>query len=210
MLDVINKIDKWKSECRCSECKSHYITNHYDAKKSKLGHLCNDCKNIDINNLSQALLKKHYNYDPNTGKFTAKLPTHFHNVGDEIGSISVEGYLETSIKNKRFLVHRLIWLYMTGNLPEQVDHINHNRQDNRWINLREVNNTNNIKNCSLSKNSVTKINGVNLIKATNKYRAYITVNKKQIHLGIFDNINEAIAARKQANIDYGFHVNHGN
>lgn len=98
---------------------------------------------------------------------------------------------------------------MTGNLPEQVDHINHNRQDNRWINLREVNNTNNIKNCSLSKNSVTKINGVNLIKTTNKYRAYITVNKKQIHLGVFDDINDAIAARKQADIDYGFHVNHG-
>lgn len=57
MLDVINKIDKWKSECRCSECNAHYITNHYDAKKSKLGHLCNDCKNIDINNLSQTLLK---------------------------------------------------------------------------------------------------------------------------------------------------------
>lgn len=67
-------------------------------------------------------------------------------------------------------------------LARTNDHINHNRQDNRWINLREVNNTSNIKNCSLSKNSVTKINGVNLIKATNKYRAYITVNKKQIQV----------------------------
>ena len=209
MLNVINKIDKWLSEYECSECKSHYITNHYDAKKSRLGHLCNDCKNIDITNLSQALLKKHYNYNPTTGEFTTRLPTHQHHANEVIGSISKEGYLETSIGGKRFLIHRLIWIYITGNLPDQVDHINHDRLDNRWVNLREVSNTTNIKNCSLSSNSTTKINGVNLIKSTNKYRAYITVNKKQIHLGVFDDINDAIAARKQADIDYGFHVNHG-
>jgi hypothetical protein len=47
------------------------------------------------------------------------------------------------------------------------------------------------------------------MKTLSKYRAYIMVNRKQIHLGVYEDINDAIAARKQANIDYGFHANHG-
>ena len=154
-----------------------------------------------------------FRYDSETGLLIRRVTTgnnRFH-AGTAAGCSSPDGYLRVRVDKVLYQVHRVCYLLAYGSLPDdmQVDHINHDRLDNRWINLREVNNTTNIKNCSLSSNSTTKINGVNLIKSTNKYRAYITVNKKQIHLGVFDNINDAIAARKQADIDYGFHANHG-
>ena len=210
MLNPVQKISKTHSIFKCSECESEYTTNHYDAKRSPVGHICKNCKSIDPNNLTQEKLKQLIHYDLDTGTITANMPRHGINSGDELGYVANNGYRVVSLGSKRFLAHRLAWFYMTGNLPEQIDHINHIKTDNRWENLREVTNTENSMNTGLSKNSTTKINGVSFHKLTGKYRVYITVNRKQIHLGMFNNLVAAIQARKQADIKYGFHPNHGN
>lgn len=209
MLKIISKINKFKSVCECYECGSHYTTNHYDAKKSPLGHLCSDCKKPP-ETLTQAVLHKYYCYDPITGKLTHRTPQHGKQAGDKIGSITTNGYLKASVANSEYLVHRLIWLYQTGYMPEQVDHIDHNRMNNKWDNLREVANVTNSMNTSLSSNSTTKINGVSFMKTRNKYRATITIAGKQKHLGLFDTVEQATEARRLADIEYGFHTNHGN
>lgn len=210
MLNMVSKLDKFRAIFSCAECSTEYTANMYDARKSKIGHLCKDCKSMAGKPITQELLKKHFDYDALTGLITCRLPQALLNVGDTVGSVGNHGYLQISIAGKVYLAHRLIWLYMTGTLPDKVDHINHNRLDNSWDNLREVCNTQNAKNCSVSKNSVTKINGVSFMKSRKKYRAYITVDRKQISLGLFTNIEDAIAARAQADKDYGFHTNHGN
>ena len=210
MLNPVQKISKTHSIFKCSECESEYTTNHYGAKRSPVGHICKNCKSIDPNNLTQEKLKQLIHYDLDTGTITANMPRHGINSGDELGYVANNGYRVVSLGSKRFLAHRLAWFYMTGNLPEQIDHINHIKTDNRWENLREVTNTENSMNNGLSKNSTTKINGVSFHKLTGKYRVYITVNRKQIHLGMFNNLVDAIQARKQADIKYGFHPNHGN
>ena len=209
MLSVLQKISKTHSIFQCFECKSEYTARHYGAAKSPIGHLCKKCKSYDGYEINQAFMQKFFTYEPTTGDLIARLPTHNRKIGSVCGSVASHGYLEMSIQDKSYLNHRLIWLYMTGKLPHQIDHINHDRLDNRWENLREVNNTDNLRNTGLSKNSRTKINGVSFMSQNGKYRAHIMVNRKQIHLGLFEHIEDAIAARKAADTKYGFHGNHG-
>ncbi|AGH57561.1 hypothetical protein PYDG_00029 [Pseudoalteromonas phage pYD6-A] len=159
--------------------------------------------------MSQDMLHKFYHYDPDTGLVTNRLPTKQCKVGDIVGFNHSGGYLGFSHCNKQYLLHRIIWLYMTGEFPEQVDHIDHNRTNNKWNNLRNVDNTTNSKNCSRNSNSSTGVNGVSKISATGKYRAYINDNRKQIHLGVFDSIEEAKAARTKADLEHDFNENHG-
>ena len=84
------------------------------------------------------------------------------------------------------------------------DHINHNPLDNRTTNLRAATQQENIQNKSKQKNNTSDIIGVNFRKDRNKWRAYITVDSKQIFLGNFDNKEQAIKARLDAeNIYYG-------
>lgn len=210
MLNLVRKISKTHSVFKCVECENEYITNHYGAKKSPVGHLCSQCKSYDGYEVNQAFMQKFFTYKPSTGELIARLPVHNRPVGTIVGSKGSHGYLMTAIQGKNFLNHRLIWLYMTGEFPIQIDHINHDKLNNKWDNLRAVNNTTNSRNTGLSKNSTTKINGVSLHKPTGKYRAYIMVNRKQIHLGLFDTVDEATQARKQADNKYEFHPNHGN
>jgi len=213
MLVILKKLDKFKAICKCQQCNKDYtVNNFYDARKSPCGDICDDCKNV-LNNatqLTQTLLQKVLDYNPLTGDVLYKVKTLRKQAGEKVGHKHIGGYLTISFgKNNRMLLHRLIYLYQTGCLPDQVDHINHDRLDNRWSNLRAANNTLNSKNCSISKNSVTKINGISYIPSLNKYRAYINVDHKQIHLGVFTDIADAAQARQQADIQYDFHANHG-
>lgn len=209
MLTIIRKISSTHSICKCVICDQEYKTNHYDAAKSRIGDRCKQCKNPAGQKLTQELLQKFYKYDPISGEFLHRLPSQQAYENDVPGYIGNHGYRVCSVGGKEYLIHRLIWLYMTGYLPEMVDHIDHNRLNNQWDNLREVCNTTNAMNCSISKNSITKLNGVSFMKSKGKYRAYIMVNRKQISLGLYKTIEEAANARARADIEYGFHANHG-
>lgn len=209
MLKLIRKLSTQKALFECFYCKSVYEAYYYGAKESPVGHICKNCKNIDPNNLTQEKLKQLIHYDPNTGIITANMPRHGIKSGDTLGYVANTGYISISLGGKSFLAHRLAWFYMNGYFPEQIDHINHIRTDNRWVNLREVTDATNKLNTGLSKNSKTKFNGVSFMKTLNKYRAYIMIDRKHIHLGVYETLEEAIQARQEANVKYGFHSNHG-
>ena len=93
------------------------------------------------------------------------------------------------------LLHRFV-LDCKGN--EIVDHINHNKLDNRKSNLRICSRAENNRNHILSKSNTTGITGVCFDKSKNKYRAYIGVNGKQKTLGYFNDIESAIKEREKA------------
>jgi len=97
---------------------------------------------------------------------------------------------------------------MTGRMPpNQADHINHNRSDNRFLNLTEATNKQNHRNETLQTNNKTGFTGVH--KTNGKWTAKIMVDGKNINLGVFSNIEDAAIARKAANKKYKFSQNHG-
>ena len=94
-----------------------------------------------------------------------------------------------------FLGHRLAFLYMTGDWPlVQVDHIDLNGLNNRWINLRDATRSQNLANTRAWRNNSTGFKGVSLCKKTGRYRATISLNSKQKWLGSFDTPEAAHAA----------------
>lgn len=155
-------------------------------------------------------------YDPISGKlFWKKKTAQRIKVGGEAGTLCKStGYRMVFINRKGYLVHRIAILLATGacDPSKEVDHIDHDRVNNRLNNLRIVDRVNNMRNIGLGKTNKTGVIGVSL-KYTRtgelRYSANIMVNRKSINLGIFDNIEEAAAAREEANIKYGFHPNHG-
>lgn len=162
--------------------------------------------------VTQKLLKELLHYDPRTGLFTwvkKRARTSF-KVGDVAGGFDSDGYICITINNSQYLAHRLAFLYMTGKFPDnQVDHDNHCRDDNRWKNLNPATNAANNKNKSMPKNNTSGCVGVCWGEAANRWMAYIYVKRKRIHLGYFTHKTDAVNARKEANIKYGFHKNHG-
>ncbi len=131
-------------------------------------------------------------------------------VNSKAGKVTKAGYLHIKFNSKLYFAHRLAWFYEYGKMPDvHLDHINHDRPDNRISNLREVDNATNSKNVSLMKNNKSSICGVNFYKADGTWVSYISVNRTRIHLGYFKDKNEAICARLHANRLYQFHANHG-
>ena len=121
------------------------------------------------------------------------------------------GYLYVKVHGRLYLVHRIVMLMCYGFYGEglEVDHINHIRNDNRLCNLRFVTRSENNRNKSVSSKSTTGVTGVDFSKAHKKYRARIRVNQEAIHLGVFDTLEGAAEARRQADRKYKFNSNHG-
>lgn len=120
------------------------------------------------------------------------------------------GYLQIKINGESCLAHRLAWLYVHGSMPvDQIDHISHDRLDNRLVNIRACTRTDNQKNKSMDKRNSSGFTGVSWFKRGSKWRADIRVNGKLKYLGSFSDIKDAINARKLANAKYNYHSNHG-
>ena len=120
-------------------------------------------------------------------------------------------YAERSLKREGKIrrtdtMHRVI---MKANPGEEVDHQNHNTLDNRKENLRITTHQTNQKNIRMRKDNSSGFCGVCWCNSTKKWLAYINVNGKCKHLGRFLDKSMAIASRKAANMEYGFHENHG-
>lgn len=119
----------------------------------------------------------------------------------------LETYVQGYYNGKQVSLHQLI----SGSINEDslvTDHINGCGLDNRSDNLRKVNRTLNARNIPKPNTNTTGFIGVSITKS-GKYRAYITLDNKQKHLGHFDLLEDAVSSRKEAEVKYGFHENHG-
>jgi hypothetical protein len=155
--------------------------------------------------INQNELKKHLNYNPETGVFTWLNVSKYSkvNVGDEAGCKDSNGYIYITILSRKYSSHRLAWLYVYGDLPvNQIDHLNRIRSDNRICNLRDVTHNENHKN---KRNISNGRVGVMRYKTSNKWVARIRVKGKDIYLGSFNSKSEAIRAREEAEIKYDFY-----
>lgn len=175
-------------------------------------------------------LNECFNYNPETGDLTWKSrpKSHFRTVkgcnifnGQSAGkvagnSVNLNGkvyrtvYISFQNSGSRILQHRIAWSIFYGCEPVGViDHINGNGEDNRIENLRDVTMSGNHKNKRLTKGSESGVMGVSFMKSKGKWRARINSDGVEYHLGLFENIEDATAARKRAEIKFNFHKNHG-
>ena len=124
-------------------------------------------------------------------------------IGDVAGTTSHhKGYVYIKIDGKQYAAHRLAWLYVYGELPkDQIDHINRNRSDNRIQNLRHANNAQNAINRKIRSDNKSGYRGVCFDKQKNKWRSYISLNGKLKTIGYFFDINTAIIARKNKELN---------
>jgi len=159
--------------------------------------------------VTQERLRELFDYDPETGLLTSIAGNNRVKVGGPVGSNTKDGYLATSIDCKTYMVHRLIWIYVHGDWPDQIDHINHDRKDNRMCNLRSVSSKDNNKNRLMTSKNNSGTVGVSWIYETQKWRATIMIDGKNVALGSFKDEQDAINARIKANREYRFHENHG-
>ncbi len=150
--------------------------------------------------LTAEQLRSILDYDQETGIFTWKVrAANRVKAGDAAGSLGGDGYLQISVQSRRYQAHRLAWLHFHGVWPEdQLDHINRNKTDNRLVNLRDVTQKQNMQNRSKPSNNTSGHPGVSWNKRLSKWQAKIEHNRKQIHLGYFSILEEAVAARKAA------------
>lgn len=127
--------------------------------------------------------------------------------GTIAGSLVPNGYKRLEFKRKSYAIHRLIWRYMHDTWPETIDHIDGNRANNKIDNLRDVSMRENSRNKAIPKNNKSGVIGV--YRDAWSWRAVIGTGTKQINLGAFPSKDAAIAARKAAELQYGYHPNHG-
>jgi hypothetical protein len=166
--------------------------------------------------LTQERLKELLEYDDTKGIFTRRVAVGKSGFGCQkgniVGTIATNGYIRIRIDDKYYPRSHLVWLYVHGNYVAEnqaIDHINRNRSDDRICNLRIVENIDNYKNMKKFNTNKSGTTGVAWHKKAGKWRAYIMINYKQVHLGLFSTIEQAIDARDKANILYGFDPTHG-
>lgn len=143
-------------------------------------------------------LRAQLRYEPETGKFYAIAPGRKRLVGHEVGTYSY-GYHQIGVGKKKYLAHRLAFLWMTGEWPPAcVDHIDMNRANNSWTNLRLATKAQNNVNANRPRNNTSGYVGVRYAERLKKWRAYITVDRRQKHLGVFETMELASEFRQLA------------
>jgi hypothetical protein len=144
--------------CVC-ECGNEILTL---GKKLRNGHIKScGCLRVDIMKENQRRpappspdgpltlnrLKEVLHYDPASGdwKWLVRVAWRI-NAGGRAGTLNTLGYVAIKVDGTVYLAHRLAWFYMTGNWPQEIDHIDRNKSNCRWANLRSVTHAENMQN----------------------------------------------------------------
>jgi hypothetical protein len=148
-----------------------------------------------------------FEYRPDTGELFNK------RTGRPAGGVNTGGYLQVEIKGKKYMVHRVIWDMSnpsdTLSDHDEIDHIDHDPKNNRIDNLRKVSPGENRKNKSRYKSNKSGTAGVHFENRRGKWVAKIRLSGRNRHIGYFDSLEAAVAARADAERANGFHTNHG-
>ena len=159
--------------------------------------------------LTQEALKELLSYNPDTGEF-AYLQAASGRYAGLISGCKSAKYIHIMIGGKLFYLHRLAFLYMEGVMPAvAVDHIDRDRRNNKWSNLRQATTKENNMNRGMDSRNKSGYNGVGWHKQRGKWRARVGHNGNDISLGLFSCVHKAGAAAKAARDALGFSESHG-
>lgn len=155
-----------------------------------------------------------FSYDRDTGKlFWREQPSNNVKVGEEAGWIDNSGYRRVLWRGAKYQVHRLVWDILHPEDPvlehEEIDHLDRDRLNNRPGNLRKVSRMLNMCNKTLYRNNRSGVPGVCWRKDVSKWAVRVNSGGMHMHLGLFEDLFEAVCARKSAQNKLSFHNNHG-
>jgi hypothetical protein len=145
---------------------------------------------FDEGNVTQEFLLSLFRYED--GKL------YYLSNGKEAGSIGGQRYYNVKINGKSYKRSRLIFLMLNGYLPEVVDHIDRDRQNDKRENLRASNYQKNQYNTKLRKDNRSGTKGVTWDNRNSKWTVNITFNKKQKYLGRYDDLELAVLVANEA------------
>lgn len=158
--------------------------------------------------IDKSIIFSALNYNPEVGDFTwKKRPDKPNNwnarfAGSRAG-VRDKFYVYITINYKKIAAHNLAWLFATGSWPSHIiDHIDGNGFNNALVNLREATYEQNGRNRKRTKSAATPISGVRRVSRGRPWRASICVKGRQIHLGTYDKLQDAITARLVAEDKY--------
>lgn len=152
--------------------------------------------------LTQELLREIVDYDSKTGIFRWK-PRAGRSFGKAVGAkagcLTKKGYHHIMVCGERHFAHRLAWLYMTGEWPSfQIDHVDGDKQNNAWSNLRKASPSDNKANCPAYRTNPTGLKGAYWYPRLAKWVAKIRRDGHLYHLGYFETKEQAHDAYAQA------------
>lgn len=158
-----------------------------------------------------------FEYNPETGELfwrVQRTPQSRMRPGSVAGTARSNGcgkhYRIVEVMGIQYRAQYLIWLIVTGKLPdEQIDHIDGDGMNNAWVNLRDVTRYENRLNLRRMSSNTSGATGVFWDEPRECFVAYIYKHRKKYHLGSFTSFEEALAVRKAAEVELGFHPNHG-
>lgn len=205
--DKVGNFTYFNCSCKCGGTKRTIASNVILGKTTSCG-----C----VQREKSTLAHKKYNQYDLTGEYGVGWTTNtnekfyfdledYDKIKDYCWSTTTSGYLRANdllpFSRKNIIMHRLVM----GKFEDDglvIDHINHNTLDNRKCNLRICQEINNAQNKIKLKNNSSGITGISKNKQNGKYEAYITYDYKRRFLGYFENIEDAIEARKNAEQRY--------
>jgi hypothetical protein len=150
--------------------------------------------------LTAIYLRSILHYDPDTGIWTWRITQSNRAVAGAVaGCKNRNGYVEIKIGGHTYKAHRLAFIYMLGAEPAyEVDHVDTDKSNNRWMNLRPATRAQNGWNRRTYLNNTSGDKGVSWRKMSSKWLAKIHVNGRYVWLGLFDTKEEAGAAYRAA------------
>jgi len=160
-------------------------------------------------NITQERLKELLFYSPQFGIFVWKTSRGSAAKGSIAGSVNDRGYITIIVDSEPYRAHRLAFFYVTRQWPDQIDHSNGIRSDNRICNLLKAGHSENMKNRVIATANRSGVTGVHLVSKVSKWQAEIGNDGQKIHIGLFKDFFEACCARKSMELKLGYHKNHG-
>ena len=161
----------------------------------------------------RALLRELLDYDAETGNFIWKprqrgmfrsdnafSTWNSRYSGKVAGYVRPAGHLAIAVGHSQYRAHRLAWLYVHGEpVPDVIDHIDHDKLNNRFINLRSATKSENGANMRMRNANRSGVKGVGVFR-NGRFRARIMLHGRDHHLGYFATLEEAAKARYDAAI----------